>query len=261
MLKFKFILLCYSIPAILWSQDSISPIHKTGYSKIFNQYLFPQPDQYGIIDSTDSWFSVFLDSMIQSPFDSSCLRCAAKTWHRNQEIQANAYLVINECKPYVWNIEDDTANWDTTLIHQSRSLHKTGLQLWSCVGEFFMNEDNDAEYSGRYSGAFQVYFLYDSLKNNILVCTNNLLPLDEPALLFYGYWKPLIHKELPNLPYFWASTKPSESEDSGYMLPDLRIQPDGSQSFTNRADFSLDCQKPSYMWYKTAKKMAIPGSN
>ena len=252
------IFLLLFVPASLAAQDSSQTIPKKLYSQIFNQYYLNQKVFNGIIDSTDSWFSVFQDTVFQSQFDSICLRNSGKTWHRGQRIDCNTYLVVNEVYPYEWKLGDDSAELDTALVNRKKYLDKKGLQLWVCFGEFFMNEDTKSEYCGRFTGSFQIYFLWDSVKIKIFVCTNNSLPPDEPAVFFYGYWHPIIHKELPNLAYFWANTPHKIIENEGSLLPDLRIQPDGSQSFTNMAEFSQECMKPSHDWYKTIPAPAPP---
>lgn len=221
------------------------------FAPVFNQYQLSLKQFYGVFDSTDSWFVLYTDTAFQSPFDSACIRSHGKTWHRNQVVDCNSYFTVSLTeKISIYQDGKDSADIDSVWAAQMMVLEKKHLELWKISGEFFTVENAANQYSGIFSGTFCIYFLWNTQKETVLPAPAKSVPDEEPLACWTGYWRSFHSKDIPPVPFCWSSATPETNEDGNWLLPDLRIQADGSQSFSNKAIFDKGCMTPSPAWYQ-----------
>lgn len=235
---------------ILAQNTEPAPFPKNKYADIFNTVFLKTPVLYGIFDSTDSWFAMYQDTAAQSPFDSACLRANGKSWHRAQMIECRSYFTVGDVTPFAIELDSEDLDKKPKWFDLQKQLKEKNMEVWKCEGEFFTNEDQTAEYCGRYMGTFQIYFVYDHKTGSVKSCDADLLPEDEFVAVWQGFWRPVKHRELPSIAFFWANCEPKASDEGGWKLADLRMQPDGSQSNTNIAILEKGCMVPPPNWWK-----------
>src|SRR5687767_4153386 len=98
-MKTRLFIVFSALPLFSFAGDSTATFPLNKYGAIFNAVFLTQKTQYGIFDSTDSWFVVYQDTAFQSPFDSQCIRAAGKTWHRKQSMRCMNYITVNDVTP------------------------------------------------------------------------------------------------------------------------------------------------------------------
>jgi hypothetical protein len=222
---------------------------KTLFSPIFDSYQKAQTEFFGIFDSIESVFVVHTEPALQSPFDSNCLLSSGKAWHRGQLTTFTTYLTIDTVVQVAVS-EDSSMRENDHWALQLPELKAPGSALWKCEGEFSMNEDISQKFSGKFTGIFTIYFLYNSKTHQIKALEQEQGFGLEPGMLFSGFWKPYNKINNGSVSFFFANTRAKAMENGTQKLPDLRIQQDGTSSFSNIVIFPQGVLTPPANWYQ-----------
>lgn len=177
-------------------------------------------------DTPDSEFLVLINEVSKTP-DDTRFKIKGKNWHKNLITPFEGELKFTTATELLFLNAIDSGNTPAKGLKQFDSLYSDGWDLYHCEGYFMLREDSTLEYSGVLKGIFKVYLLYHALKQDIRLLPPTLM-LKEPSHVFTGTYT--LHKSADGAwaPFFWSSLQPIEMMGKGRMLPDLRIQDDGT---------------------------------
>lgn len=218
------------------------------YRDIFKSYLLQQDEHYGLFDSTDSYFIVHFDSVVQSPFDSFAFLAGGKIWHRSQITSFKAYIDADTATEILMPLSfDGDINLHWAMNQQEMLV--PGTKLMQCSGEINMIENDSSEYSGVFSGIFTSHFYFRPKTQYVKALPAIPQPDLEPGFYTTGFWSSEKKPHLGTIPFAFSNSEPFPTE-LGEALADLRFTADGNITFSNFVQFETGTVKLPLNWYK-----------
>lgn len=177
-------------------------------------------------DTPDSEFLVLINEVNKTE-DDTRFTLKGKNWHKHLTTPFEGELKFTTATELRNLSAIDSGNSPAKGLKQFDSLYSKGWKLYQCEGFFMLREDSTREYSGILKGFFKVYLLFHGVKQETRLLPQTIM-LKEPTHVFTGTYT--MHKFADGAwaPFFWSSLIPIEMMGKGRMLPDLRIQDDGT---------------------------------
>jgi hypothetical protein len=229
-LKTALLAVCMVALAAAKAQVGSDFIHNTVFTSpnLMNTVLMPNTIFCGVFgpDTPDSEF-LFVTREIKRSEETYVYELTGKNWHKGITTPCSGYVKFVTLKLYDDGSVIDSVNCSPAGLAEFDSLAAAGWKIHDANGLFEIMENDSVPYSGRFKGFFKVYFMFNATLNRTAGIPSKLI-LKEPSHVFTGTWTMNKGAAGTWAPFFWSSLQPIRMKNNDRMLPDLRMNSDGS---------------------------------